>query len=56
MSSENWTDIEAVPIFLQSSSWEVEIGGLSKSQLLLIAEYLDLEVVEGTKKGVLLLK
>ena len=56
MSYENWTDIEDVPIFLQSSSWEAEIGGLSKSQLLLIADYMGLEVVEDTKKGVLLLK
>ena len=54
MSSENWTDIEAVSIFLQSSNWEAEIGGLLKSQLLLIAEYLHLEVAEGTKKEVLL--
>ena len=56
MSSENWMDIEDVPILLQSSSWEEKIGGLSKLQLLLIAEYLNLEVVEGTKKGELLLE
>ena len=56
MSSENWSDIEDVPVFLQSSNWEEKIGGLSKSQLLLISEYLNLEVVEGMKKGVLLLK
>ena len=56
MSAEDWADIEYVPTFLQSSRWEEKIGSLSKAQLLLIAEYLDLEIVEGTKKGVLLLK
>ena len=56
MSAEDWADIEYVPTFLQSSSWEEKIGSLSKAQLLLIAEYLDLKIVEGTKKGVLLLK
>ena len=56
MSSDKWSDIEYVATFLQSSSWEEEIGNLSKAQLLLIAEYLNMDVVEGTKKGVLPLK
>ena len=55
MSAVDWSDIEEVPVFLQSSNWEEKIGGLSKAQLLLIADYLEIEVVEGTKKGVLLL-
>ena len=42
--------------FLQSSSWEAKIGNLSKAQLLLIIEYQNMKVVEGTKKGTLLLK
>ena len=56
MSAEDLEDIEDVPTFLQSSSWEEKIGGLSKAQLLLIAEYFNMEIVEGTEKGVLLLK
>ena len=50
MSSDKWSDIEFVATFLQSSSWEEEIGNLSKAQLLLIAEYLNMDVVEATKK------
>ena len=50
MSAEDWVDIEHVSTFVQSRSWEEKIGSLSKAQLLLIAEYLDMEIVEGTKK------
>ena len=56
MSAEDWANIENVPTFLQSNSWEEKIGGLSKAQLLLIAKYLNMEIVEGTKIGVFLLK
>ena len=56
MSADNWSDIEEVPAFLQSNDWEERIGCLSKAQLMLIAEYLELHVAEGTEKHVLLLK
>ena len=56
MSAEDWSETEYVSSFLQLSNWEEKIGNLSKAQLLLIAEYLNIEVVEGTKNGALLLK
>ena len=56
MASDLWSDIEEVPNFLAADDWEERIGNLSKAQLLLIAEYLDLPLVEGTKKGVILMK
>ena len=56
MSAVDWSDIEEVPAFLQSSNWEEKIGCLSKAQLLLMAEYVGLEVVEEVKKGMLLLE
>ena len=56
MAEDTWTDIEEVPIFLAADNWEARIGNLAKAQLLLIAEYLDLNVTETTKKGVVLMK
>ena len=45
-----------VPNFLAAEDWEERVGNLPKSQLMLIAEYLELHIVEGTKKGVVLMK
>ena len=56
MAEDTWTDIEEVPNFLAADNWEARIGNLAKAQLLLIAEYLDLNVTETTKKGVVLMK
>ena len=56
MSAEVWSEIEYMSTFLQSSNWETKISNLTKAQLLLIAEYLNMEVAEGTKKEALLLK
>ena len=56
MANDTWTDIEEVPNFLAAADWEDRLGNLSKSQLLLIAEFLELHIVEGSKKGVILMK
>ena len=56
MADDTWTDIEEVPNFLAADNWENRIGNLAKAQLLLIAEYLDLNVTESTKRGVVLMK
>ena len=56
MSTDDWSDIEEVPAFLEASDWKERIGCLSKSQSRLIAEYLELHIAKGTKKCVLLLK
>ena len=55
MAESNWSDIESVPVFLDSPDWEDVIGDLNRTQLLLIAEYLGLTIPEGCKKGSLLL-
>ena len=56
MAEDTWTDIEEVPNFLAADNWEARIGNLAKAQLLLIAEYLGLNLTETTKKGVVLMK
>ena len=56
MVDDTWSDIEEVPNFLAADDWEARIGNLAKAQLMLIAEYLELHVAEGTKKGVVLMK
>ena len=56
MAEDTWTDIEEVPNFLAADDWEARIGNLAKAQLLLIAEYLGLNLTESTKKGVVLMK
>ena len=56
MANDTWTDIEEVPNLLAAADWEDRLGNLSKSQLLLIAEFLELHIVEGSKKGVILMK
>ena len=56
MADDTWTDIEEVPNFLAADDWEARIGNLAKAQLLLIAEYLELNLTESTKKGVVLMK
>ena len=45
-----------MPNFLAADNWKARIGNLTKAQLLLIAENLDLNVTESTKKGVVLMK
>ena len=56
MSTESWSDIEYVPSFLERSGWHDEIGDLNKEQLLLIAEFLHLELPSDIRKGSLLLQ